>query len=123
MTVIHRIYGLSGPDMVIRYVGRTTYLLHERATGHLQSSKKGTSLLNLWTAENAETLFLRELERVEVEGSYGFYPRLAIERETWWIGHFLGMGNDLFNIRQRPKNSRCTIIELPEAIESERSTA
>ena len=109
---LYRIYGLCGPDMVIRYIGRTKCSLEERATNHIATAKRGDRPLHRWIVEQGDALIMRELEQIEHRGSYDSYSPRAAQREAWWIAHFLSEGNDLFNVHQRPKNEPITIMRL-----------
>lgn len=78
-TVVGRIYGLLGPDDVVRYVGQTTYSLSRRLANHRGAARVGaTAPVYEWMrAVQPENVTARDLEVAPVS-------QLA-ERERHWI--------------------------------------
>ena len=110
MTDVYKIYALCGPDMKVRYVGKTMQTLVARTKGHLGEDKNGKTPKGRWLQEVGEDLIVRELERFEWEPG----GETAMKRERRWIDKFREEGCDLFNRERRAKKPPFTVIELEE---------
>ncbi len=90
------IYVLIDPrDGGVRYVGITERAdLRLRLKEHLQGSD-GNIPKREWISELGKSLLIPLIQPIET----GLTLPVAMERETLWIQHYLGMGNQLVNLR------------------------